>query len=73
MMMITSSGDEPDLRDGKDLRRQALTLQVGPQGSRGGAGRGEGGFGAERGERGVLENVVPSHAAYSVCRGCCLV
>lgn len=29
MMMITSSGDEPDLRDGKDLRRLALTLQVG--------------------------------------------
>jgi hypothetical protein len=28
MMMITSSGDEPDLRDGKDLRRLALTLQV---------------------------------------------
>lgn len=30
MMMITSSGDEPDLRDGKDLRRLALTLQVCP-------------------------------------------
>lgn len=30
MLMITSSGDEPDLRDGKDLRRLALTLQVGP-------------------------------------------
>lgn len=30
MMMITSSGDEPDLRDGKDLRRLALTLQVRP-------------------------------------------
>jgi hypothetical protein len=29
MMMITSGGDEPDLRDGKDLRRLALTLQVG--------------------------------------------
>lgn len=29
LMMITSSGDEPDLRDGKDLRRLALTLQVG--------------------------------------------
>jgi hypothetical protein len=28
MMMITSGGDEPDLRDGKDLRRLALTLQV---------------------------------------------
>eukprot|EP00775_Hariotina_reticulata_P009331 gene9331-9495_t len=28
MMMITSSGDEPDLRDGKDLRRLALTMQV---------------------------------------------
>jgi hypothetical protein len=28
MMMITSSGDEPDLRDGKDLRRLALTLQA---------------------------------------------
>lgn len=29
LMMITSGGDEPDLRDGKDLRRLALTLQVG--------------------------------------------
>jgi hypothetical protein len=29
MMMITSGGDEPDLRDRKDLRRLALTLQVG--------------------------------------------
>eukprot|EP00879_Flechtneria_rotunda_P008192 GHRR01008582.1.p1 GENE.GHRR01008582.1~~GHRR01008582.1.p1 ORF type:complete len:946 (+),score=318.01 GHRR01008582.1:215-3052(+) len=28
LMMITSSGDEADLRDGKDLRRLALTLQV---------------------------------------------
>jgi carbamoyl-phosphate synthase large subunit len=28
MMMITSTGDEPDLRDGKDLRRLALSLQV---------------------------------------------
>lgn len=28
MMMITSGGDEPDLRDGKDLRRLALTLQI---------------------------------------------
>jgi hypothetical protein len=32
MMMITSGGDEPDLRDGKDLRRLALTLQVRSQG-----------------------------------------
>ncbi len=29
MMMITSGGDESDLRDGKDLRRLALALQVG--------------------------------------------
>jgi carbamoyl-phosphate synthase large subunit len=28
LMMVTSSGDEPDLRDGRDLRRLALTLQV---------------------------------------------
>lgn len=28
MLMITSGGDEPDLRDGKDLRRLALNLQV---------------------------------------------
>jgi len=28
MMMITSTGDEPDLRDGKDLRRLALGMQV---------------------------------------------
>jgi hypothetical protein len=34
MMMITSTGDEPDLRDGKDLRRLALSLQVG-EGGRG--------------------------------------
>jgi hypothetical protein len=33
-MMITSGGDEPDLRDGKDLRRLALTLQVGGSGCR---------------------------------------
>jgi hypothetical protein len=29
MMMKFSGGVEPDLRDGKDLRRLALTLQVG--------------------------------------------
>jgi hypothetical protein len=29
MMMITSGGDEPDLRDRKGLRRLAPTLQVG--------------------------------------------
>jgi hypothetical protein len=28
MMMITSGGDEADLRDGKDLRRLALSMQV---------------------------------------------
>lgn len=28
LMMITSGGDEPDLRDGKDLRRLALGLQI---------------------------------------------
>lgn len=28
MMMITSTGDEPDVRDGKDLRRLALSLKV---------------------------------------------
>jgi carbamoyl-phosphate synthase large subunit len=39
MMMITSSGDEPDLRDGKDLRRLALTLQVRHARSGGGATR----------------------------------
>ena len=28
MMFITSTGDEPDVRDGKDLRRLALSLKV---------------------------------------------
>lgn len=28
MMVITSAGDEPDARDGRDLRRQALALGV---------------------------------------------
>jgi carbamoyl-phosphate synthase large subunit len=28
MMMITSGGDEADLRDGKDLRRLALSMQI---------------------------------------------
>jgi carbamoyl-phosphate synthase large subunit len=28
MMIITSAGDEPDARDGKDLRRQALATGV---------------------------------------------
>ena len=28
MMIITSAGDEPDVRDGRDLRRQALELSV---------------------------------------------
>ena len=28
MMFITSKGDEPDVRDGKDLRRLALGLKV---------------------------------------------
>lgn len=28
MMIITSAGDEPDVRDGKDLRREALALSV---------------------------------------------
>lgn len=28
LMMLTSSGDENDLRDGKDLRRQALSLSI---------------------------------------------
>jgi carbamoyl-phosphate synthase large subunit len=28
MMIVTSTGDEPDVRDGKDLRRQALALSV---------------------------------------------
>ena len=28
MMIVTSKGDEPDARDGKDLRRQALALSV---------------------------------------------
>lgn len=28
MMIITSTGDEPDVRDGKDLRRLALSMKV---------------------------------------------
>jgi carbamoyl-phosphate synthase large subunit len=28
MMIITSAGDEPDVRDGKDLRREALARSV---------------------------------------------
>jgi carbamoyl-phosphate synthase large subunit len=28
MMVVTSAGDEPDARDGRDLRRQALALAV---------------------------------------------
>jgi carbamoyl-phosphate synthase large subunit len=28
MMIITSAGDEPDVRDGRDLRRKALELSV---------------------------------------------
>jgi carbamoyl-phosphate synthase large subunit len=28
MMIVTSKGDEPDVRDGKDLRRQALAASV---------------------------------------------
>lgn len=28
MMIVTSTGDEPDVRDGKDLRRSALALSV---------------------------------------------
>ncbi|NJR41285.1 MAG: hypothetical protein HC767_00155 [Akkermansiaceae bacterium] len=28
MMIITSQGDEPDVRDGKDLRRKALAASV---------------------------------------------
>ena len=28
MMIVTSQGDEPDVRDGKDLRRQALAAAV---------------------------------------------
>ena len=30
MMMITSTGNEPDVRDGKNLRRLSLALKVGP-------------------------------------------
>lgn len=28
MMFITSTGDEPDIRDGKNLRRNALALKI---------------------------------------------
>jgi hypothetical protein len=35
MMMITSGGDEADLRDGKDLRRLALSMQARAGGGRG--------------------------------------
>ncbi len=28
MMFITSTGDEPDIRDGKNLRRAALALKI---------------------------------------------
>ena len=28
MMFITSTGDEPDIRDGKNLRRSALALKI---------------------------------------------
>ena len=28
MMFITSTGDEPDVRDGKNLRRSALSLKI---------------------------------------------
>jgi carbamoyl-phosphate synthase large subunit len=28
LMLITSTGDEPDVRDGRDLRRLALALKV---------------------------------------------
>lgn len=28
MMIVTSQGDEPDVRDGKDLRRQALAASI---------------------------------------------
>ena len=28
LMLITSTGDEPDVRDGRDLRRLALALKI---------------------------------------------